>query len=96
MLISAWIRELTLISPPAGLHGPQAQIQERIQDLRPARSDLRTGEQSNQGMPGFAALSVEGLEKVNGEWHLIAATHNLLKQFRHRRSQQQALVAATG
>jgi len=36
------------------------------------------------------------IEKVNGEWHLIAATHNLLKLFRFQRSQQQALAAATG
>ena len=39
---------------------------------------------------------LRGIEKVNGEWHLIAATHNLLKLFRFRRSQQQALAAATG
>jgi len=30
------------------------------------------------------------------KWHLIAATHNLLKLFRFQRSQQQALAAATG
>jgi hypothetical protein len=41
-------------------------------------------------------LLLQGLEKVNGEWHLIAATHNLLKLFRFRRSQQQALAAASG
>jgi hypothetical protein len=41
-------------------------------------------------------LLLRGLEKVNGEWHLIAATHNLLKLFRFRRAQQQALVAASG
>ena len=39
---------------------------------------------------------LRGLEKVKGEWHMIAATHNLLKLFRYRRSQQQALAAATG
>lgn len=39
---------------------------------------------------------LRGIEKVNGEWHLIAATHNLLKLFRFRRSQQQALAAAPG
>ena len=39
---------------------------------------------------------LRGLEKVDAEWHLIAATHNLLKLFRHRRSQQQSLVMATG
>jgi hypothetical protein len=39
---------------------------------------------------------LRGLEKVDCEWHLIAATHNLLKLFRFQRSQQQAWVAATG
>ena len=45
---------------------------------------------------GLRRLLLQGLEKVNGEWHLIAATHNLLKLFRFRRSQQQALAAASG
>lgn len=45
---------------------------------------------------GLRRFLLRGLEKVNGEWHLIAATHNLLKLFRYRRSQQQALAAATG
>ncbi len=45
---------------------------------------------------GLRRFLLRGLEKVNGEWHLIAATHNLLKLFRFRRSQQQALLAATG
>ena len=36
---------------------------------------------------------LRGLEKVDGEWHLIAATHNLLKLFRYRRSQQGLAVA---
>ena len=45
---------------------------------------------------GLRRFLLRGLEKVNGEWHLIAATHNLLKLFRFRRSQQQALVAASG
>jgi hypothetical protein len=45
---------------------------------------------------GLRRFLLRGLEKVNGEWHLIAATHNLLKLFRSRRSQQQTLVAATG
>jgi hypothetical protein len=39
---------------------------------------------------------LRGLEKVDAEWHLIAATHNLLKLFRHRRSKQQALLLASG
>jgi transposase len=45
---------------------------------------------------GLRRFLVRGLEKVDAEWHLITATHNLLKLFRFRRSQQQALVAATG
>ncbi|WP_322773968.1 transposase [Synechococcus sp. CBW1107] len=45
---------------------------------------------------GLRRFLLRGLEKVNGEWHLIAATQNLLKLFRFRRSQQQALVAASG
>jgi hypothetical protein len=34
--------------------------------------------------------------KVNNEWTLIAAKHNLLKLFRLVRSQQQAQAAETG
>ena len=45
---------------------------------------------------GLRCFLLRALEKVNGEWHLIAATHNLLKLFSCRRSQQQALAAATG
>jgi len=45
---------------------------------------------------GLRRFLLRGLEKVDGEWHLIAATHNLLKLFRHRRSQQLALAATTG
>ncbi len=45
---------------------------------------------------GLRRFLLRGLEKVNGEWYLIAATHNLLKLFRFRRSQQQALAAASG
>ena len=45
---------------------------------------------------GLRRFLLRGIEKVNGEWHLIAATHNLLKLFRFQRSQQQALAAATG
>jgi len=45
---------------------------------------------------GLRRFLLRGLEKVNAEWHLIAATHNLLKLFRHRRSQQQALALASG
>jgi hypothetical protein len=44
---------------------------------------------------GLRHFLLRGLEKVNGEWHLIAATHNLLKLFRYRRTQQ-PLTTATG
>jgi hypothetical protein len=44
---------------------------------------------------GLRSFLLRGLEKVDGEWHLIAATHNLLKLFRYRRSQQQVLLATT-
>jgi hypothetical protein len=44
---------------------------------------------------GLRRFLLWGLEKVTGEWHLIAATHNLLKLFRLTRSQQAlAAVAA--
>jgi len=45
---------------------------------------------------GLRRFLLRGLEKVNGEWHMFAATHNLLKLFRYRRSQQQELAVATG
>jgi hypothetical protein len=45
---------------------------------------------------GLRRFLLRDMEKVNVEWHLIAATHNLLKLFRFQRSQQQALAAATG
>jgi hypothetical protein len=39
---------------------------------------------------------LRGVEKVDGEWHVIAATHNLLKLSRFRRGQRQELMAVTG
>ena len=45
---------------------------------------------------GLRRFLLRGLEKVDAEWHLIAATHNLLKLFRYTRTQQQGLAAATG
>jgi hypothetical protein len=44
---------------------------------------------------GLRLFLLRGLEKADAEWHLIAATHNLLKVLRHRRSQQKAQRAAT-
>ena len=45
---------------------------------------------------GLRRFLLRGLEKVDAEWHLIAATHNLLKLFRYRRSPQQAVLLASG
>jgi hypothetical protein len=45
---------------------------------------------------GLRRFLLRGLGKVDGEWHLIATTHNLLKLFRFRRSQRPVLMAATG
>jgi hypothetical protein len=45
---------------------------------------------------GLRRFLLRGLEKVKGDWHLIAATQNLLKLFGLMLSQQQALVAASG
>jgi len=45
---------------------------------------------------GLRRFLLRGLEKVDCEWHLIAATHNLLKLFRFQRSQQRTWAAATG
>jgi hypothetical protein len=45
---------------------------------------------------GLRRFLLRGLEKENAEWHLIAASHNLLKLFRHRRSQQHTLALGTG
>lgn len=45
---------------------------------------------------GLRRFLLRGLEKVDAEWHLIAATHNVLKLFRYRRSQQQAVLLASG
>ena len=39
---------------------------------------------------------LRGLEKVEVEWHLMAAKHNLLKLFRNMRSQQRLALAAGG
>ena len=45
---------------------------------------------------GLRRFLLRGLEEVDGEWHLIAATHNLLKLFRYMRSQQPVMMAASG
>jgi hypothetical protein len=97
MLKSARSRELTLIPPPAGSRmarklrskkGSKIYAQCKV-TVEPVSGQIKE-------CRGLRRFLLRGLEKVNGEWHLIATTHNLLKLFRHRRSQQQALVAATG
>ena len=45
---------------------------------------------------GLRQFLLRGLEKVDAEWHLIGAGHNLLKLYRHRRSQKQLLAMAAG
>ena len=36
-----------------------------------------------KGARGFRRFALRGLEKVNGEWHLVCLTHNLLKVWRY-------------
>jgi hypothetical protein len=43
---------------------------------------------------GLRRFLLRSLEKVNVEWHLIAATHNLLKLFRYERFEQELALAA--
>jgi hypothetical protein len=45
---------------------------------------------------GLRRFLLRGLEKVDSEWHLIGATHNLLKLFRCQQSQQRTWAAAMG
>ncbi len=44
---------------------------------------------------GLRSFLLRGMQKVDSEWHLIAASHNLLNLFRFRRSKQ-GLMGATG
>jgi IS5 family transposase len=37
---------------------------------------------NQEGVRGLDRFRLRGLEKVNGEWALMATTHNLLKLFR--------------
>ena len=48
-----------------------------------------------QEVRGLRRFLLRGLGMVDGEWHLIATMHNLLKLFWYRRSKQQALVRTT-
>ena len=65
-----------------GPHGPQAPLQGRPGDLRLAQNHRGTSVRSIKGARGLDRYRLRGLEKVNGEWALMATTHNLLKLFR--------------
>jgi transposase len=43
---------------------------------------------------GLRRFLLRGIEKADAEWHLIAASHNLLKLFRHSRAQKRLAMAA--
>ena len=45
---------------------------------------------------GLRRFLLRGLEKADCVWHLIAATHYLLKLFKYRRSQHQSLALESG
>jgi len=45
---------------------------------------------------GLRSFLLRGIEKADAEWHLIAASHNLLKLFRHSEAQKQRLAMAAG
>jgi len=64
--------------------------------VSPADLSTKPGEAHGQIKEARSLRSflLRGLEKVDAEWHLIAATHNLLKLFRYRRSQQGLAMAA--
>ena len=97
MLKYARIRELTLIPPPAGsCMARKLRSKKGSKIYAQSKAIVEPVSAQIKECRGLRRYLLRGQEKVNGEWHLIAATHNLLKQFRHRRSQQQALVAATG
>ena len=79
MSTSAQIRELTLISPPAGSRMARklrSKKGSRIYAQRKAIVEKVNGQFKEYR--GLRRFLLQGLGKVNGEWHLIAATHNLL------------------
>jgi len=91
---------------PDGLRRPQDRMA-RIRQARELRS--KDGQAINalrktivepvnaqfKGARGLRSFQLRGMEKVDPEWHLIPASHNLLKLLQYRRSQL-ALVRATG
>jgi len=62
--------------------GPQAQVQGRSGDLRAAQDDRGAGVRPDKSRTRPGGFQLRGLEKVNGEWSLMATTHNILKLFR--------------
>jgi hypothetical protein len=69
-----------------GLDGSEAQIQGRQGDLRHAQNVVEPAFRQIKGPRGLDRFRLRCLENVNGEWALIATTHNLLKLFRTSRA----------
>ena len=57
----------------------QAAYETGTSALRPADGAGGADVRSDQAGPGFRQFLLRGLEKVNREWLLICAVHNLLK-----------------
>ena len=79
MSTSAQIRVLTLISPPAGSRMARKLRSKKGSKIYAQRKAIV--EQVNGQIKecrGLRRFLLRGLEKVNREWHLFAATHNLL------------------
>jgi len=60
----------------------------RAPDLRPAQG-VRGAVTRQTRSPRFYPLSLKGIEKVSGEWHLIAAPTTWVKLFRFRADHKQ-------
>ena len=70
---------------------------QRIVATTGARPDLMwMGAGYSSEGSGLRRFLLRVLGKADAEWHLIAATNNLLKLFRYQLTQQLVLVAATG
>ena len=67
------------------LHTPEGRA---VYKLRKAVVEPVFGQIKEQR--GFRRFLLRGLKRVEGEWHLICATHNLLKLYRSGWSPQMA------
>jgi hypothetical protein len=70
-------------------HRPQAQKREGISALRKRKAIVEQVNGHIKEARSLRSFLLRGLEKVDAEWHLIVASHNLLKLIRHRRSEKQ-------